>query len=79
MIASTVRLARPEATAHLDPPAAEALIRDVFTAAADASVLLITHRPEGLELADTILELRDGRVDEIALAHSRISDLTSPA
>ncbi len=48
-----------EPTAHLDSPAADALIRDVFAAAGDSAVLLITHRPEGLELADELLELRN--------------------
>jgi ATP-binding cassette subfamily C protein CydC len=48
-----------EPTAHLDPPAASALIGDVFAAAGEASVLLITHRPEGLDLCDKVLELRD--------------------
>jgi len=38
--------------------AACALIRDVFAAAGDASVLLIRHRPEGLELCDRVVELR---------------------
>jgi len=55
-----------EPTAHLDPPAAHALIRDVFAAAGGTGVLVITHRPEGLEMVDTILELRDGTIGEIA-------------
>jgi ATP-binding cassette, subfamily C, bacterial CydC len=61
-------LARPgllvldEPTAHLDPAAAQSLVEDVFAAAGEASVLLITHRPEGLELVDEVLELRDGRI-----------------
>ena len=46
-----------EPTAHLDPETAEALVRDVFAAADDRSVLLITHRPEGLELADEVVTL----------------------
>jgi len=48
-----------EPTAHLDPPTAEALIEDIFAAAGDRSVLLITHRGEGLELADELLVLED--------------------
>jgi ATP-binding cassette subfamily C protein CydC len=46
-----------EPTAHLDPETADALVRDVFAAADGRSVLLITHRPEGLELADEIVAL----------------------
>jgi thiol reductant ABC exporter CydC subunit len=62
LLAEPLLLVLDEPTAHLDPPAAEALVSDVFAAAADASVLLITHRPEGLELVDEVLELRDGRI-----------------
>jgi thiol reductant ABC exporter CydC subunit len=48
-----------EPTAHLDPPTAEALIEDIFAAAGERSVLLITHRGEGLDLADELLVLGD--------------------
>jgi ABC-type transport system involved in cytochrome bd biosynthesis fused ATPase/permease subunit len=62
-------LARPELlvldepTAHLDPSTASRVVRDVFAAAGDASVLLITHRLEGLELVDEVLTLRAGRIE----------------
>jgi ATP-binding cassette, subfamily C, bacterial CydC len=46
-----------EPTAHLDGPTAQQLIRDVFAAAGERSVLLITHRPEGLELVDEVVEM----------------------
>jgi thiol reductant ABC exporter CydC subunit len=46
-----------EPTAHLDPPTARALVEDVFAAAGDRTVLLITHRPEGVELADEVVRL----------------------
>jgi thiol reductant ABC exporter CydC subunit len=46
-----------EPTAHLDPETAEALIRDVFAAAEGRTVLLITHRPEGLDLVDEVVAL----------------------
>ena len=46
-----------EPTAHLDSPTAEALIEDIFSAAGDRSVLLITHRGEGLDLADELVVL----------------------
>jgi thiol reductant ABC exporter CydC subunit len=47
-----------EPTAHLDPETAEALVRDVLAAADGRSVLLITHRPEGLALVDEVISLR---------------------
>ena len=47
-----------EPTAHLDPPTAKRLIEDVFATAGDRCVLLITHRPEGVELADEVVVLR---------------------
>ena len=46
-----------EPTAHLDPPTARALVDDVFAAAGDRSVLLITHRAEGLDLVDEIIPI----------------------
>lgn len=46
-----------EPTAHLDSPTAEELMRDLLSAAGDRSVLLITHRPEGLELVDDVVVL----------------------
>jgi thiol reductant ABC exporter CydC subunit len=46
-----------EPTAHLDPATAEGLVRDVFSAAGDRTVLLITHRGEGLELVDRVFTL----------------------
>jgi ATP-binding cassette, subfamily C, bacterial CydC len=46
-----------EPTAHLDPPNAERLMEDVLSAAAERSVLLITHRPEGLALVDDVVVL----------------------
>jgi thiol reductant ABC exporter CydC subunit len=47
-----------EPTAHLDPPTAKRLIEDVFATAGERCVLLITHRPEGIELADEVVVLR---------------------
>ena len=51
-----------EPTAHLDPPTAKRLVHDVFAAAGGRTVLLITHRPEGLDLADEVVVLREPRV-----------------
>ncbi|HMK92016.1 MAG TPA: thiol reductant ABC exporter subunit CydC [Thermoleophilia bacterium] len=51
-----------EPTAHLDPDTARSLVTDALAAADGRSVLLITHRPEGLELVDDIVVLERGRV-----------------
>jgi len=51
-----------EPTAHLDRPTAAALVRDVLAAAEGRAVLLITHRAEGLEEMDEILELDAGTI-----------------
>jgi ABC-type transport system involved in cytochrome bd biosynthesis fused ATPase/permease subunit len=49
-----------EPTSHLDPPTARALVADALAAANGRSVLLITHRSEGLDSVDAIVELRHG-------------------
>ena len=49
-----------EPTAHLDPATAQALMQDVLTAAGDRTVLLITHRPEGLDAMDDVVRLEAG-------------------
>jgi ABC-type transport system involved in cytochrome bd biosynthesis fused ATPase/permease subunit len=54
-----------EATAHLDPAGAELMIQDTLDAAGERSVLLITHRPEGLHLMDEVVVLADGRITEV--------------
>jgi ATP-binding cassette, subfamily C, bacterial CydC len=46
-----------EPTAHLDPPTAERLIADVLASAGRRCMLLITHRPEGLDLVDEVCVL----------------------
>ena len=46
-----------EPTAQLDAPTAGALVRDVFGAAGERTVLLITHRREGLDLVDRVVTL----------------------
>ena len=46
-----------EPTAHLDPPTAERLMDDVLDAAGERTVLLITHRREGLQRMDEVVSL----------------------
>jgi len=55
-----------EPTGHLDPETADALIADALGAAETRSVLLITHRPEGLDLVDQIVTLHHGRVVSVS-------------
>jgi ABC-type multidrug transport system fused ATPase/permease subunit len=58
LLAGAPVLLLDEPTAHLDPPAAAALVDDVLAAAGDRAVLLVTHRPEGLERMDEVVRLR---------------------
>ena len=57
LLADAPVLVLDEPTAHLDPGTAEALVADALAAADDRSVLLITHRPEGLDLVDEVVSL----------------------
>jgi ATP-binding cassette, subfamily C, bacterial CydC len=57
LLADAPVLLLDEPTAHLDHGTAEALVADVFQAAGDRSVLLITHRAEGLELVDEVVSM----------------------
>jgi ABC-type multidrug transport system fused ATPase/permease subunit len=57
LLADAHVLVLDEPTAHLDPATATRLMRDVLEAAGERSVLLITHRPEGLDLVDEIVAL----------------------
>jgi thiol reductant ABC exporter CydC subunit len=57
LLADAPVLVLDEPTAHLDPDTANELITDVFSAARDRTVLLITHRSEGLDLVDRVVRL----------------------
>jgi ATP-binding cassette subfamily C protein CydC len=57
LLANATVLVLDEPTAHLDGPTAERLIDDVLDAAAERTVLLITHRPEGLDRMDEVVRL----------------------
>jgi thiol reductant ABC exporter CydC subunit len=57
-----------EPTSHLDRQTAETLIADALRAADSRSVLLITHRPEGLDLVDRVVTLSRGRIVSVEAA-----------
>ena len=57
LLADAPVLLLDEPTAHLDHETAEQLVRDVFATAGRTTVLLITHRPEGLDLVDEVVRL----------------------
>jgi subfamily B ATP-binding cassette protein MsbA len=51
-----------EATAMFDPEGELAFIEDCRSVLAELTVILITHRPASLALAERVVVLRDGRV-----------------
>ena len=51
-----------EPTEGLDGPGAEALMADLLTATAGRTVLVLTHRTEGLDLMDAIHHLERGTI-----------------
>jgi ABC-type multidrug transport system fused ATPase/permease subunit len=51
-----------EPAAHLDAETARKLVDDVIDALGGKTLLLVTHRPEGLERMDEIVELDGGRL-----------------
>jgi thiol reductant ABC exporter CydC subunit len=57
LLSDAAVLVLDEPTAHLDPETARAVIDEAFDAARDRSVLLITHREEGLHLVDEVVTL----------------------
>jgi len=57
LLADASVLVLDEPTAHLDQKTAAAVVGDAFAAAGDRSVLLITHREEGLDLVDEVVTL----------------------
>ena len=57
LLAGAPVLVLDEPTAHLDPQTAGELVDDVFSAAGDRTVLLITHRTEGLDHVDRVVTL----------------------
>jgi thiol reductant ABC exporter CydC subunit len=61
LLADAPVLILDEPTAHLDPITARALMDDMFDAAGDRTLLLITHRSEGLDRVDETVVLGGAR------------------
>ncbi len=57
LLADAPVLVLDEPTAHLDPRTASELVDDVFSAAGGRTVVLITHRTEGLDAVDRVITL----------------------
>ena len=55
-----------EATAMFDPEGEKSFIADWHDTLAKRTVILITHRPASLALADRVLRLEDGHIVENA-------------
>lgn len=51
-----------EPTEGLDQATAEALMTDLLDVTAGRTVVLLTHRPEGLDVVDVVLRVHDGRL-----------------
>jgi thiol reductant ABC exporter CydC subunit len=62
LLADAPVLLLDEPTAHLDPETAERLMEDVLDATVGQTVLLITHRTEGLERMDEVVRIEAGRI-----------------
>ena len=54
-----------EPTEGLDQATAEAVVTDLLDAASGRTVVLLTHRTEGLDVVDEVHELRGGRLDRV--------------
>ncbi|MDY0069746.1 MAG: ABC transporter ATP-binding protein [Porticoccaceae bacterium] len=54
-----------EATSMFDPAGEHALLRDCEPLLRERTVILITHRPASLGVADRVLLLRDGRLTDV--------------
>jgi thiol reductant ABC exporter CydC subunit len=62
LLADQPILVLDEPTEGLDEPTATALMADLLDASAGRAVVLLTHRPEGIDLVSRIYDLVDGRL-----------------
>ncbi|MBV8275431.1 MAG: thiol reductant ABC exporter subunit CydC [Verrucomicrobia bacterium] len=60
-----------EATANLDVETERRILDSVYEFTVDRTLVVITHRPEILSGADTVLTLRDGRLEGVGCGERR--------
>jgi ATP-binding cassette subfamily C protein CydD len=65
LLRDTPLLCLDEPTAHLDPDGEARVIAAIRTLSRSRTVLLTTHSPALLEIADDIVRLNQGRVSRI--------------
>ncbi len=65
LLADVAVLVLDEPSEGLDAEMGRALVADLVGARGKRSVLLLAHRDEGVDLADRVLELRDGRLTAV--------------
>lgn len=78
LLADQPILVLDEPTEGLDAPTARALVADLLDAAAGRTVLLLTHRTEGLDLVDAVLGLADGRLHPAGLRDHLAATVCTP-
>ncbi len=66
LLADVAVLVLDEPSEGLDAETGRALVADLVGARGERSVLLLAHRDEGVDLADRVLELRDGHLTAVA-------------
>jgi len=71
LLADQPILVLDEPTEGLDPASAEAAVAELLDAASGRTVIMLTHRPEGLDLVDEVLTLADGRLHLISVPARR--------
>jgi ATP-binding cassette subfamily C protein CydCD len=79
LLADQPILVLDEPTEGLDEPTASALITDLLDSASGRTVLMLTHRDEGLDLVDRRYRLVEGRLAAEAASPPTHLDFDAPS